>query len=351
MAVTKQTYTATATWTASQLAGIFRSAFIDAGLMTEWHDSFLSGSVENRVLRIIYDGTKTYGTTFYWFQFTTSGVSLQFATGWNTTTKVPTGTQWLDYITTTTNSADGWRFFNSSSASTAEVIRYTSGADSQQSWFVFKNGSLRKTFTIHHASSSLQSWLDLNKGIYLGFIHTDCTNGRVAIPGRYGVIGFLRGPSLRRDLIIGTGLRGSVDATEYLSESAKVGCLSYGAVGNQSNNFTYNVRVGFAWEDAFGALADDKFASTIILPCNFSGTNPAFTTNSNPVFHSMPTSAYTTSSLPSDFGLTFHYATNSFSVGDTFVVNTGTEEWEVLDFSANGSALTGASPLFLARVI
>jgi hypothetical protein len=73
MAVTKQTYTASATWTASGLASIFRSAFIDAGLMTEWHDSFLN-TIENRVLEITYNGSKTYGKTYHWFQFTTSGV-------------------------------------------------------------------------------------------------------------------------------------------------------------------------------------------------------------------------------------------------------------------------------------
>ena len=50
MAVTKQTYTAAATWTAAQLATLFENAFINAGLMTAWYDSFLSGTVENLVL-------------------------------------------------------------------------------------------------------------------------------------------------------------------------------------------------------------------------------------------------------------------------------------------------------------
>ena len=58
MAVTKQVYTAAATWTASGLADIFQSAFIDAGLMTAWHDSFLN-TVENRVLAVDH-GTGAY---------------------------------------------------------------------------------------------------------------------------------------------------------------------------------------------------------------------------------------------------------------------------------------------------
>ena len=350
MAVTKQTYTATATWTASQLADIFQSAFIDAGLMTDWHDSFLSGSVQNRILRVVHDGTKTYGATFYWFQFTTSGAYLQIATGWNTTTKVPIGTQYLDFVSTTTNSANGWQLLSASSTSTAELVRYSSNVDPQQNWFVFKSNSLRKTFTIQQPFTTLQNWLDLDKGIYSGFIHTDCTTGS-GDNKRYGVVGFLRGPALRRDLVIGTSLRGSTSVTEYNNESAKISCASYAAVGNESGNFTVNIRAGFAWEDTFGSGGADKFAGSFILPCNFSNTNPAFTTNTNPVFHSMPISAYTTNSLSPDFGLTFHYATNSFSAGDTFVVNAGVEEWEVLDFSANNSAVTGASPLFLARTI
>jgi hypothetical protein len=65
----------------------------------------------------------------------------------------------------------------------------------------------------------------------------------------------------------------------------------------------------------------------------------------------MPFMPYITDPLPADFGLTFHYATNTFSPGDTFVVSAGTEEWEVLDFAANASAVTGASPLFLARMV
>ena len=51
MAVTVEDYSATATWTASGLADIFRDAFIDAGLMTVWYDSFLN-TVENRVLEV-----------------------------------------------------------------------------------------------------------------------------------------------------------------------------------------------------------------------------------------------------------------------------------------------------------
>ena len=42
MAVATEDYTATATWTAVQLADLFKDAFIDAGLMADWYDSFLN---------------------------------------------------------------------------------------------------------------------------------------------------------------------------------------------------------------------------------------------------------------------------------------------------------------------
>lgn len=347
MTVTKQTYTATATWTAAQLADIYRSAFIDAGLMADWFDSFLSGSIENRILRVQYDASKAYGTTFYWFQFDTTGPVLQLATGWNSSTHVPTGTQYLDYVTTTTNSANGWRLLSGTSVSTAELVRYTSGVDANQSWFVFKNNNTRKAFTVTSASSSLQPWLDLDKGVYGGFYHTFHSTGSNR---NYAVNGFRRGPGLRRDLVIGTALNGSTNSNDYNSNCANIMACLYGAVGNSSNNFISNASLGFAASIGFGS-ADERFSGALILPCNFSGTNPAFTVNSNPVFHSMPFQAYTVNPLPSDFGLTFHYATNSFSQGDTFVVSSGVEEWEVLDFAANASSVTGASPLFLARTV
>lgn len=348
MAVTKQTYTAAATWTASQLAGIFRSAFIDAGLMTDWHDSFLSGSVENRILRVVYDGTKTYGTTFYWFMFTTGGVFLHVATGWNTSTKVPTGTQYLDFFSTTTNStANHWQLSGSfSTLNTAELVRYTSNIDTNQSWFVLKSSTLRTLFTITSNAEILQPWLDLDKGFYNGFFRCLPRNDS-SYPGA-GAVVFFRGPSLRRDLIIGSALKGNTTASDYSATCAQTFAFMYGAVGNLSNSVSTNMAT---FNNGYGGSGDFRHNGAILLPVNFSDNNPAFSSNSNPVFHSLTFSPYTTNSLPSDFGITFHYATNSFSQGDTFVVNSGTEEWEILNFAANSSAVTGASPLFLARTI
>lgn len=347
MVATKQTYSITPTWTAAQLASLFESAFIDAGLMTAWHDSFLSGSIENRILKVEYDNTKTYGSTYYWFMFSTSGAFLHVATGWNTTTKVPTGTQYLDYFATTTNSSNNhWHFFSASTSNSVELVRYTSGDDADQSWFTLKSSTVRTAFTIVNAAKSLQPWLDLGKGSFAGFFRCLPRNDN-SYPGA-GAVSFTRGPSTGRDLIIGAALNGATTAASYSSESANIFTCIYGAVGNASNSWSANSYT-FAAIGAGNPLTRNQGA--ILLPVNFSGTNPAFTSNSNPVFHSMPYQAYTIDPLPLDFGLTFHYATNSFSQGDTFVVDSGVEEWEVIDYAANNSAITGASPLFLARTV
>lgn len=350
MACTKETYTAVSTWTASQLANLFRDAFIDAGLMADWYDSFLSGGVENRILEVTYDGTKTYGKTYYWWMFSTSGVFLHVATGWNASTDVPTGTQYLDFFSTATNTAGNhWNAVSLSTANTVELVRYTSGVDANQSWFVVKSSTTRFTFTIVNGAKTVQSWMDLSKGFFAGVAYTRPTVIATAATNRFsGIMRFMRGPSLRRDLTLGTSLNGATSNANYSSGPALIPLISYGAPGNVSNDFSNNAQVMFSIS---GSGTFDANPGAIILPCNFSNTNPAFTTNSNPVFHSMPFIPYITDSLPSDFGITFHYATNSFSPGDTFVVSAGVEEWEVLDFAANSSAVTGASPLFLARMI
>lgn len=341
MAVTKATYTATGTWTEAQLATIFESAFVASGLMSAWHDSFLSGSVENRILAVTYDGGATYGTTYYWFMFTTSGAYLHVATGWDTGSHIPTGTQYLDYFATTTNSASNhWQFFSCASTSTATLTRYTSGVDADQSWYVISNGSNRLCFTITPATMTLQSWLDLDRGFYNGWATAWCFT-----PGQGGIVNFGRGPALRRDLFLGSALAGStvvVNYTTYVSDVHRGGLIAYGAPGARNNDFTNNGYFPFD-----GVVQGGH--PCIILPTGFAAINPAYSTNSNPVFHSLPFSPYVVDPLPADFGITFHYATNSFSVGDTMVVTASVEEWEVLNYDAGTSTGTDPSPLFLAR--
>jgi len=329
MACTKETYTATATWTASQLAQLFEDAFIDAGLMTAWHDSFLSGTIENRILEVTYNAS-TYGKTYYWFMFSTSGVFLQVATGWNASADVPTGTQYLDFFATTTNSTTNhWQMFAAATTNTVELVRYTSGVDADQSWFTIKrSGGVDRTFTIASGGLTVQSWLDLSKGFFNGFLHVTPT-----VINNTGVLEFDRGPGLRREIAVGSCLIGDTSASVYRDLSTRT-IWGYGTTGRAGNSTTSNYTT----------------IPFIPLPTASATANPAYTADSNPVFHSLPFHPYVAESLPSDFGLSFHFASNAFDPGDTLVVTAGTEEWEVLA-ETPGTAGTVATPLFLARMV
>lgn len=335
MSATKQTYTVTPNWTNTQLADIFKDAFIDAGLMVDWFDSFQSGGVQNRILEIAYDNTKAYGKTYYWFKFSTDVIGLNIATGWNSTTHLPIGTQYLDYYDTVTNqNGFYWSMGILSTGGTSvtvDLLRYTSVLDANQTWFVVRTGSSNyRCFNIVHPGTALQTWIDLDRGYYGGY-HS-------VVAGTYGTQGRLswsNGPLLRREVIKGSGLVGATSWDAYLSASTNDGSIGYAGIGNQTDNYG-NFNTDNNW---------------IFLPIGFSSTNPGYPGDSNPVFHSMAYSPYITDPLSSDFGITFHYASNSFNLEDTFVVDPGIEEWEVLSFANNSSIGTSASPLFLARIV
>jgi hypothetical protein len=336
VAVTKQTYTAAATWTASQLADIFRDAFIDAGLMTDWHDSFLSGSVENRVLEVIYNAGATYGKTYYWFQFTTTGVFIHLATGWNTASDIPSGTQYLDYFATTTNATTNHQQILATLTTTdVSVIRYSSGDVSGFTWFVLRNGTTFQMLHIPRAAAPIVSWIDLNKSFYHLYGHviveTDSAIGAV----RFGNFG----PCLRRSYLGGAALRGATTAANY--NSSILGVLSYPirycGVGNVNNQATSNSR--------------SSFAANTILPTNFNNTNPAYATDEVPIFTALPYTPYLNEGLPNDFGVAFHYANNTMARFDKLIVTPGTEEWEMLAVTNNSDIAGQASPMFLARVV
>lgn len=329
MAVTKQTYTATGTWTASQLAGIFRSAFINAGVMTEWHASFLSGTVENRVLQVVNNPTKTYGTVFYWFMFTTGGVFLNTALGWNTTTNVPSGTQFLDFLALTTNATTSHRtLVTTTAATTCTITRYTSAVNTDCTWFVLRNGTTNCTFMVPRGNYNVTSFVDQNIMAYNGIIDVTSTivNNVSNIEFRH-VSGHLR-----RTYLGSVTLRGSVDATGFLSYNPIIS--RYIANGNANNS---NANFSAATEG-------------VILPTAFVNTNPAIGTNYNPIFTSISPSPYLPA-LPSDFGIASYYLSNAMVTSDTLVVSAGTEEWEMLRVTNNATSVDAAKVLFLARVV
>lgn len=333
MPCTKQLYRATQGWTAVQLADLFKAAFIDAGYMTDWFDRFSSSGVENAILRVVYNGAKTYGTAFEWWMFHSSGVYKHVTTGWDAVAHQPTGSQYLDYYSIATNTvADHLQILQTTTSSTIDLYRYTSGADSNQDFFLLLNGTTnRRVFTIANASSQLQPWIDLDKGLFSGY-----TNFVPNVSARAGLAGFSFGPMIRRSIIRGSALRGQTSNPSYI-----------GSTGSGTDN----LQIGYA---AVGnATADTSnlpnLGPYIVLPVGHANANTAYSTDSNPIFHSLMFSPYITNNMSSDFGITFHYATNTFSPGDEF--ESGAQKWDVLDFAANASSVTGASPLFLARMV
>jgi hypothetical protein len=333
MAVTKETYTATATWTAAQLATLFEDAFIDAGLMVAWYDSFLN-TVENRILEVDYDGSKTYGKAYYWFMFTTGGVFLHVASDWDASTDVPTGTQYVDYFSTTTNYTTNHRTLISglTPTTTLTLTRYTSAVNTDFSWFMLRNGTTNYNFHIPDAGAPEAGWLDLNKVMFHPIFQAKATTSSQS----YGQLGFRNeSPAIRRSYLSGGSLRGATNSSNYTSYYDFT-AFNYIGLGNVSN-FTLNSPNGI---------------NGIFLPTGFNNTNTAYATDSIPIFTGLNYTPYLTEALPSDFGVSFHFANNTMSVLDRLIVTPTTEEWEMLTVAnAQSGGGTSASPMFLARVV
>lgn len=328
MAVTKQTYTAAATWTAAQLADTFRSAFIDAGLMTDWFDSF-TNTVENRILRVIYDGTKANGTVFYWFMFTTAGPYIQTALGWNATSHVPTGTQYLDYYSTTTNSVGNHRQIVALTAATGVTLtRYTSGINTGATWFLLRNGSTNQAFSIPTPTYGPSSFVDQDKLAYALMLFTTSET----LTAGSSLLFYAGCPQLWKTIFGASGLRSSTGSNLWLLYLSRF-------IG--SGNVTYPI----------GNFIPNNTAYTgIFLPTAHSNTNTSLASNHTPVFTSPPVNPYQ-AALPADFGIVSYHASNVMAVQDTFVVNAGVEEWDIIALCSNASYTDAAKVMFLARTV
>lgn len=326
MTVVPQTYTATATWTASQLADIFKQAFIDAGLMTDWFDSFLN-TVENRVLRVINDGAKTYGTVYYWFMFTTGGVFVATTNTWNATTHVPTGTQYIDYFSTTTNATTNhYQLAALASATNCTLTRYTSGVNSGASFFLLRNGATTANFMLSSPSFNASAFVDQNK---VQFNHLIALSASTSNRTSSMLVSQIY--HTRNSYLGSIALRGSTSLAVYAAARAIYGYLAH---GNASALSISNV--------------NDSVPS-VILPIAENNTNTALAADHIPMFTSPTISPYM-AQLPSDFGLTTYYISNTVALQDTFVVSSGAEEWEVIAFAGN-SGVDAGRILFCARTV
>lgn len=335
----------TAGFTSASVANALRSALIDAGLMTEWFDSFtISGDKICRVLQIVHDPTKTYGTCFYYFIIDNGGIAVALATnGWDATApepiNVPTGTQYLDWHTLPANSSvsqfTGTVLFNYSTTSNLALDRFTSGSDTKQSWFVFRQTSTvtrSRPFAFLHKDMALHSWLDLSKGCISGLTRLTAYANNKA-----GLVNFQINENLRRCLSIGSALRGATGGLSYHGQ--QYNAYSYFGAGSSAGA-----------SDNFPNWTASNCAATP-LPVGRNSANPAYTSDYVPVCSNIPWNLWTPTRLADDFGVYMHYSANDIALGDRFVVQAATNEWQVLDFANNAVLNDGASASFLARII
>jgi hypothetical protein len=343
MAVTKETYTLNANWTADQAADLLKDAFIDAGYMADWHDSFtIAGGRLARVLRIQYDSTKTYGTSFYIFYFQVGFIRVTLASGWDTSTDLPTGTQFLDFISlpssyTTSDSSSARNttpVFSGSTTSNLILTRYTSNDDAKQSWLVFSQGTnVSQPFSVLHKNTVLHSWLDLDKGMISGYLRVAALEANSA-----GAVAFRTDQAVRRCLLIGTAFRGATQDSDFVL--INYNNYLYSGVGSVSGSTTGNI--------GFGRV---NSGSAVLLPVGKNSANPAFTTDYIPICTDLPWSMWTPTRLADDFAVYMHYASNTIAYQNKFIVQAGINEWETLAFENNATVNDGASATFLARIV
>ena len=326
MAVTKQAYaSATAPWAATSVCNDLRDAFIGAGLMSAWFDSFSSGGREHRVLEIAYDNSKTYGKTYYWFTISTTGIWLRVTSGWNAASDIPSGTQGLDFRDTNTSALSGaTQLITLNFSVSFSCTRYTS---SGRSFFVIRTGTEYYPFTIDQASTTFKSFYNLAIGYHQGFF-------RVAISSHS--IGFACPNRTRRALLMGSSLN-AIDGTYGDSPFSVLRIVSLYALPRN------------AGDDAFSAIfPDDGF----VMPGWTTASNPAASSNFNPVFTGLRLSSCHAADLPADFGVSAIKTSNTLAIQDNATVTATVEEYEILHFANRGfNNGIASNPVFLARTV
>ena len=349
MAVTTSSYTVNPTYTASQFADAFRDALIASGHMAAWYDSFANGALQHRVLEITYDGSKTYGKTYYWFIFSGADMFMHVTTGWNLASDIPAGVggagvQYEDWLTNATNTTGShMRFAALNAGQTITIKRYTSGTFTV---FLFVNGTTNYTLIIDR-TAPLSAFVDLNREIYVGaFWARTRTFPSTGI--NVALANFQSYPIRLRRSYLGRMLRGVTSTSEYgagASASAPwelwqvSGLLInhlYGAPGNENAITNYSA----------------EGRSYILLPVGFTNVNPSFTTDEKPAIDGLILNPYSSLALPAGEFIVYPvYSNNTLQVGATIVISAGVEEYEIIS-CANSTVINDRPSIAIcARII
>jgi hypothetical protein len=323
--VVKQTYTLAAPWTGLSFATQLGQAFIDAGLISgSWFDSFSSGGIENRVMALTYAAGKTYGKSYYWFKFDTAGVYVRMANGWNATTHVPTGVQYMDYLTTTTdtlaNDFNIWYEYGGSVVSTSDVkiVRYTGV---KQTWFRLEQGTKNVVISFIKPGSTLAPFANLDYGSLGGMLYVAGDRTRIIIKG---------GPL--------PGVR-TLFGANHLYQYAYFG---YDYFYNRADQWTWLQTIG---RDRTSGLYL-PYDARINANSNPSTPSPSWC----PVYHSLPLTTQVTDIADPDFGLCWYVPNNSMVPGDTLTISVGAEVWEIMKVIGTGTAGSDPTSCWVARV-
>jgi hypothetical protein len=372
MAVTKQAYTVGAPWLNFQLADQFRQAFIDAGLMAAWHDSFTTGSgvagelEEHRVIRIVYDASKKYGTVFHWFVFRPSGrISYAYVHQWDAIAHVPLGTYRKERLQTSYNelgssifSEGSHRIFATQVLSTTTTLtRYSSSVRPNFAMFLLKGGSNFQCFFLMPPNTQFQPYIDLQVNTCGGLVAPvlSTKSGIGNLDGNLqmqAVVDFCHFFHYS-DNIFAYGFSGR-PTYDWGCAYAFVPGVTYSLFGagtsdSSQNNLT--AAGSFQGGDRIrNTLSTPPDVTGIALPCELAVDNADRASSSTPVFSDLPYSLYIVDRLPIDFGVVGHFSNNTMEVQDIFQVTPGLEEWEIL---ANLNLGNSRSPsaLVVARVI
>jgi hypothetical protein len=370
MVVSKQAYTVSAPWLNFNLADQFRLAFIDAGLMDDWYDSFETGSgstsgerEQHRVIRIIYDANKKYGTVFHWFTFRPSGnMDYAYTHQWDPVGHVPLGVFRKERLDTTYGRLDSSgsttgtsRIFATQVLSTTTTLtRYSSGVRQKFAMFLLKGGNNFQTFFLMPPGTNFQPYIDLDVNTCGGLVAPLLdTTGITGDNQQRGVLNFAHFFHYS-DNIFAYGFSGRPQRNGNVAYSFERG-VAYSLLGagtdnlSSSNNALTESGI-YNNGNRVANTINSTAGFTIALPCELAVDNPDRSVDSTPVFADIPYSIYIADRLPVDFGIVGHFTNNTMEVQDIFQVTPNVEEWEILA-NVNYTNSRNPSILVVARTI
>lgn len=333
MPVTKGTYTLSAVWTTSGFAQVFEDCLTGAGyLPSGWYSRTTVSGLENRVLQVVNDATKQKGIVYYHFQFSPTVLRVRTALQWNPTTGVPSGVAGQDFVTGATGNinADGSNLLLTAASGTdLTCTYYKSQFNPSFNTFVMKNGSASTSFVLHGGDYNCLPFINQDSVAFNGAV-TLIPNS-ILMGGNSATVTIRTLSPPTRSTYLGAAALRTISTTNiiwtYSNPIHTVGV--YGNVSNVTSNL--NSTNGLA------------------LPVAMTNTASGITSDYLPVYTAPVLSPYLPPA-PSDFAFIPFYASSGVAVGDTFVVSSGVEEYEII-VAANNVTGNAGKIFFGARTV